>query len=250
MQNILLPFFLLLLPVLIFAQQTSGVITYEEVTQLQIELPEEVKAMAIEIPTENKTEKELYFTAEHSLFKNKANDDGPETIEADGGDFKFKMVRSMPDNRVYKHLTDGKTVQLQEFFGKKFIIEGEQKSYEWKMTGEQKPILDMLCLQAVSADTSNKIEAWFTVQIPVPSGPDMLTGLPGMVLEMIVDDGQRKLTATNIEFREMSDEEIQAPSKGKSVSQEEYDKIVEKKMKEMEEEMGGQGGVRVITRHE
>ncbi|MEM7368520.1 MAG: GLPGLI family protein [Bacteroidota bacterium] len=250
MQQYLLPLLLLLLPAWLIGQHTSGIITYEEVVQIQIDLPEEVKAMAIEIPTENKTQKELYFTAEHSLFKNKASDEGPETIEADGGDFKFKMVRSMPDNQIYKNLTTKQTVQLEEFFGKKFLIAGELRTYEWKMTGEQKPIMDMLCLQAISADTSKKIEAWFTPQIPIGTGPDLLVGLPGIVLEMTLDDGQRKLTATNIEFKEFAEGEIAAPTKGKSVTQEEYKEIVDEKMKEMEEEMGGKGGVRVITRHE
>ena len=42
---------------------------------------------------------------------------------------------------------------------------------------------------------------------------------------------------------------IKAPKKGKKVSQEEFEAIVDEKTKEMEEEMGGSGGIQIKIRN-
>lgn len=250
MRIYLLPLLLLSLPSLLLSQDLSGIIHFQEVVKLEIDLPEEVKAMAIELPTEQTNEFELYYSADESLFKNKKSETGPETIEGGGGDVQVRMVRATPENQVYKQFSSGEQIEMKEFFGKKFLIKGEQKSYSWKITGEDKTILDMACMKAVHSDSSGTIEAWFSPELTISSGPASLGGLPGMILEASFDDGKRTITATDIEQKPLQAEHLQAPTKGKSVTSEEYDAIVEAKMKEMEEEMGGSGGqVRIIRRN-
>ena len=84
--------------------------------------------------------------------------------------------------------------------------------------------------------------AWFTPMIPVPSGPNQYNGLPGMILHMDFDDGIRQITAVDIVLKDLEKDLIVKPTKGKKVSEEEFDKIREEKIKEMEEEFGGRGG--------
>jgi GLPGLI family protein len=63
------------------------------------------------------------------------------------------------------------------------------KKLEWTVESEVKYILDYKCQKAISFfQTRNgdnkKIVAWFTSQIPIPSGPYIYSGLPGLILEV------------------------------------------------------------------
>jgi GLPGLI family protein len=77
--------------------------------------------------------------------------------------------------------------------------------------------------------------------IPVQAGPGDYTGLPGVILHMNINDGEREITATDVQLGEVGSSILVAPTEGKEVSQEEWSKIRKEKMKEMEEEYGGKG---------
>jgi GLPGLI family protein len=86
------------------------------------------------------------------------------------------------------------------------------------------------------------ITAWYTMDIPVPQGPENYWGLPGLILE--VSDGKTIILCSKIVINPKDKKEIKAPKKGKVVTQKEYDKIVTEKMAEMREMNQGQGGNR------
>ena len=60
--------------------------------------------------------------------------------------------------------------------------------------------------------------------------------MPGAILMLSVNDGQVEIKATKVDLKNIK--EIKKPKDGKKVSLEEYDKIKEEKMKEMEDEYG------------
>ena len=72
------------------------------------------------------------------------------------------------------------------------------------------------------------ITAWYTPEIPVNQGPEGYWGLPGLILE--VNDGKTIILCSKVVLNPKEKTEIKAPSKGKTVSQKEYDDIVVKKM--------------------
>ncbi|MBF03269.1 MAG: GLPGLI family protein [Flavobacterium sp.] len=84
------------------------------------------------------------------------------------------------------------------------------------------------------------ITAWYCPEIPINQGPDKYWGLPGLILE--VNDGTTVLLCSKIVLNSKEKVEIKAPTKGKEVTQKEYDEIVKKKMEEMREMYGGQRG--------
>ena len=86
------------------------------------------------------------------------------------------------------------------------------------------------------------ITAWYCPEIPINQGPDKYWGLPGLILE--VNDGTTVLLCSKIVLNSKDKVEIKAPTKGKEVTQKEYDEIVKKKMEEMREMYGGQRGGR------
>ena len=239
-------FILLLIatPLFIFAQ-SEGEIRYDETIKMEIELPEGQEHLRDMIPSERTSQKVLYFTDKESVYRNfdpKADSDD-EVIEhnSEDGNVQIKMVIAAPENKTYRDLATGDITNQQEFFGKKFLIMGDNKKYDWKMTTEQKNIAGYNCMKAELKDTSRTVTAWFSPQIPVPIGPGGFGQLPGMILEVNMNDGQQVITASSVNLEKKVGDKIEKPTKGKQVTREEFDKISEEKMKEMEEEMGGSG---------
>ena len=84
------------------------------------------------------------------------------------------------------------------------------------------------------------VTAWYTPDIPVNQGPENYWGLPGLILE--VNDGKTIVLCSKIVMNTKDKKEIKPQTKGKVVTQAEYDKIVTEKMAEMREMNQGQGG--------
>ena len=82
-----------------------------------------------------------------------------------------------------------------------------------------------------------EVIAWYTPQIPVNQGPDDYWGLPGLILE--VNAGRTTILCSKIVINPQVKENIQALSKGKEVSRQEYNDIVKQKIEEMRENFGG-----------
>ena len=87
--------------------------------------------------------------------------------------------------------------------------------------------------------------AWFTPSIPVASGPRGLAGLPGLIL-MVNRNSNLSIVATSIVPGPVEGGHIIQPKKGKKVTKEEFNAIVEAKKKEMGD--SGPGGGQVIIR--
>ncbi|MBT8255053.1 MAG: GLPGLI family protein, partial [Bacteroidia bacterium] len=84
-----------------------------------------------------------------------------------------------------------------------------------------------------------EVVAWYTPQIPVKNGPGAYGGLPGLILE--VNDGELTVLCNKVVLNPKNGLDIKEPKGGKVVSQEEYDKIMDKKMEEMEERFQSDG---------
>ena len=238
------------LPLFSMAQNTEGTVAYTETVQFKIEIPEEQKEMMKNMPTSQSFTKALVFNENESLYKDPdmaENEDMEMSSESEG--MSFKMVMKQPENIFYTDLESGKTINSREFFGRNFLINGDLKNPGWKLNSEQKKMLGYVCQKATMKRDSQTVEAWFAPQIPVPAGPAGYGQLPGLILEVSIDNGDRTITATNVDLTSPPKGAIEKPTKGKEVTQEEFDKIEAEKMKEMGEEMGGNGGMRVIIRH-
>lgn len=84
------------------------------------------------------------------------------------------------------------------------------------------------------------ITAWYTPEIPVSQGPENYWGLPGLILE--ANDGKTTILCSKIVLNPKDKADIKAPTKGKAISQSEYDEIVIKKMEELRQMNQGRNG--------
>jgi GLPGLI family protein len=81
-----------------------------------------------------------------------------------------------------------------------------------------------------------KVIAWYTTDVPVPAGPNYAGQLPGLILELDVNNGQSVIRA--VEFSpKVAANKIKEPKDGKKMSNAEYlaerDKIMDEMRKNM-----------------
>ncbi|MBR9913939.1 MAG: GLPGLI family protein [Algicola sp.] len=172
------------------------------------------------------------------------------------------MVNTGGSDVLYKNTQEKRYVNQNESFSKIFLIKDHLKDIAWKLEPDTKNIGEYTCFKATTTrevedlesgisingdkdlnTSENKvpkmktitITAWYTPQIPVSTGPGNYQGLPGLILE--VNDGSETVICSKIVLNPKEATTIEEPKKGKVVTQEAYDAIMEKKLKEMEERM-------------
>jgi GLPGLI family protein len=209
----------------------------------------------------------LTFNQSESLYKEEESLEAP----TNGRGFRFGAMSSTGGDQ-YKNVSSQELLQEQEFFGKQFLIKDDLQKLDWELGSETKTIGQYTCFKATAVkpmsgfDFSNfgrrppedgekkenkeeevtpkemVVTAWYTPQIPVNQGPDTYWGLPGLILEISAD--KTTILCSKIVLNPSEKDEIKIPSKGKEVTQAEYDAIVKKKMEEMRAQRGQRGGNR------
>ena len=219
----------------------SGSVIYEQIMKLNIQLEGDAAQFADALPRERKSEKVLHFNEEAALYENLHTEDVEESMDmGHGANVMIKVAE--PDNKTYTDLNRGMQIEQKEFMSRLFLVESELPKGQWKLTGEQKMILEYPCQQAISEDEGKEVIAWFTPSISVSAGPDSYGNLPGLVLEVSMNEGDHVIAAKSVELKELDNALLKKPSKGKKVSREEYQAIVDEKLKEMGVEHGAGGG--------
>ena len=225
---------------------TSGTIVYEQTVKMEIKMEGDAAQFAAMLPKERKSEKVLYFNGQQSLYENKkATDKEDVTMQSGGATVMVRMAD--PENKVYTDIVGKKQIEMKEFMTRTFLIDRDI-SYSWKMTGNQKMIQEYPCQEATCTDGDKKVVAWFTPAIPVSSGPGKYGGLPGLILSVELDEGKNVTTIKTVDLTPVAKDKIVVPEKGKKVTNEEFTKIVEEKMKEMGGQVGAGGGSQMYIR--
>jgi GLPGLI family protein len=227
------------------AINNEGAVVYEEIIKFDIQLDNMTPEMEAMLPTESKTVTILYFTENVSRYEIIDNE-GDAAIEEEAGGATVKIMISQPENIFYRDLKNKKTIEQTEFMTRKFLVESEAETDEWKLTGKQKMILDYPCQQAVKKDGEDEVVVWFTPAIPVSTGPASYANLPGLVLAMEADHGDRSIIASSVDLKKIDESNLQKPKKGKKVSKEKYMAIVKEKTEQMGEDGAVEGGQTVI----
>lgn len=269
--------FLLLFTATVNSQNITGIATYQTKTdvdfnmegrQISPEMKAQIKAMMKKQFEKTYT---LKFNASESIYQEE------QSISTDqSGGFGMMMGSFQPGKR-YKNINEKSFKEETDFFGKFFLIEDELENYEWEMTNESKQIGQYVVFKAIAtqkidsldfteygqkrkrgnkkdkkeADSivspldqielpkEKKITAWYTPQIPIQNGPDEYWGLPGLILEL--KSGKTTMLCSKIVLNPKEEVEIEVPTKGKSVTKDEYKKMVMDKVNEMQEMYGGRG---------
>jgi GLPGLI family protein len=263
---------ILFFPALIFSQNFQGIAYYVSQTSMKnfsISSPDMTPEMNQKMRENMKKAFEktyiLSFTNFESLYQEEEKLNAPKPSSSN---IKVEVAFSGGGNRskYYKNLKTKKYLNEAEIFDKEFLIDDDLEVFNWTMVNEQKMIGNYTCYKAqivipVTAEEKKEfeefkikkeegktnffipmepkdkiIEAWYTLDIPIPNGPREYWGLPGLILEL--HDGDTTLLCSKIILNPSEKIEIKIPKSGKKVTQKVFDEIEEKKMKSMMNEDG------------
>jgi GLPGLI family protein len=255
-------FFSMLFSLSVFAQLKEGVVIYERKVNVHRNIQDEqMRAM---IPEFRTSKHQLLFSDSSSVYKIVPEDEAPDPFNNEGGGNRMIFRMGNDGGEVFRDFTSMRAIEQTDLGAKTFIIEDTMRKRNWKLTDETKTILGYTCRKAVStetimmgamrvtvggpggtqADSSNTpkpqqvpVEAWYAEGINVPAGPDAYGQLPGVILELNIDNGRTIYKALEIK-QEVNKKDIREPKKGKRVTREEYRK--------MQRELMGGGGQRMI----
>jgi len=215
----------------VMAQVTQGVITYELRMDIHSSIPEERSELRAMIPQFRTDNFELFFTPTESLYKIK--EDPSQMATAGGGG--MRMMMRMPRSETYIDRQSNERIVFQDVMGSNFLIVDTIGIEPWKFANEQMEIAGYMCLMAWQIDSMAKqeITAWFTPNLPPFLGPDRYTSLPGTVLAVDINNGERVWVARNIEAREVKPADVRKPSRGQRMTRAEFNKFIEEQMQRL-----------------
>ena len=247
------------------AQMKEGKVVYEMTQQLNFqvrggpEMPDLPKTMTKQY--------ELLFSNNQSLWQPlpDMNQEANQMGGPSSGGTVVNFVRiGGADAVTYHNFETGKRVSERELSAKNYLVEESIGKMDWKLTDESKTILGRRAFKATAnrisqrtmismengetsrklvPDTS-KIVAWFAADIPVPAGPDFQGQLPGLILELDINNGRTIFKALELSPK-VNANAIKQPTRGKKISGEEYAKEQSKMMDEMMKSRGGRPGDRI-----
>ncbi len=226
--------------------QSQGKITYIETVKLDIQIDGMDESMLEMLPKSQSFKKELLFDEDEHIYRDLKGEEAENiNLSSDDGGVQIKIMSDDTENILYVNRSENTQVNQKGFMGKSFVIDEPISKHKWKITGEKIKYLDYECQKAVLEDEGEFVVVWFTSQIPMAIGPSGYSGLPGAVLMVSINDGEQEIKAENIELQPIDQDDIRKPKKGKKVTQEEFERIVEEKEREIKERFGD-GSVKFI----
>ena len=214
-----------------FSQGAEGVINYEVKVNLHRTLPPDRAEMKDMIPEFRTSKQQLFFNTSESLYKPVIEDEDP--MENNGGGVRIRMQQ--PNVEVYYNASEQRRVIQEEFMGKDYLIEDSIAVTPWKFVSEVKRVMDYDCQKATYFDErrQQQVTAWYTNKLRPFLGPEMFNGLPGAVLMLDINDGERVVTARSIENRSLKKHELRVPDKGVKTTRSEFQKMRDEHVQRM-----------------
>lgn len=221
------------LPLLGNAQQkTAGTITYEyqydwlKAIERNKFMSKEERERALQTWKNDQTDKtkmQLVFNTSGSNYERSPEERGSSWQKT--------------EYKVDRDFTNQKVLETQLISGKVYTVEDSLYSFPWKIKSEIKEVAGYLCMLATTYDSlsNSSVDAWFTTDIPVNIGPEDFMGLPGMILEVNINDGVVNIAAVSVKINESQElPKAAKKTKGKKYKREEYELARAKYIKDME----------------
>ena len=256
----------IIMSTVVTAQMKEGKISYERKVNMHRNLPDpQMKSMIPEFRTDKF---ELIFNESASLFRSVVDDEAPDPFaNAGGGGGGMRMNFRMPTTTTYTDIAKQTQYEERAFFEKEFLIVDSLKQYKWKLSEETKTIAKQLCKKATTMITApqmrmrisrggenntdsaanapmkpkeTELVVWYAENIPVSVGPENYSGLPGVIMEMNVDNGASVTTAVEVSAKYPKKELIQ-PTKGEKMNRAQFQENMQKLMQDMQRG----GGIRM-----
>ena len=173
---------------------------------------------------------EMFFTSDKTFYR-----DSEERAEPDDEGYSWRMDEFL----IRRDYMNQKILDNIKLLGKLYIIDDTLIPQNWKILNDIKEVGGHICMNASWHDTlkMQHVVAWFAMDMPVSGGPERFCGLPGMILEVDVNDGGMIISADKVELQPLTTEmDLPKKMKGKRIHEHEYTRIMDKYMKERKAE--------------
>lgn len=212
----------------LFAQEKL-MIEYEFSTEIDLtEITNPKLKEAFKIANEEKTSYKLITTKEESSYRRVERLNNSQSLNG------MKMIRFDEKNQ-YKNFKENKTLRFEDYNGKQFIVEGSLDHQPWVLQKEKSNYLGYEIKKAVFNNNDLLYEAWYAPILNFKNGPDNFSGLPGIILKLIIQDTKSDpketiyYMAKSIKLNDK--EKITKPTKGQLITENEYKKFTEEQYK-------------------
>lgn len=149
------------------------------------------------------------------LFNENKSIYSPVKVDAKMGGF-FDLSQIAGSNTIYTDLSNNQRIAQKSLMQTQYLITDSARKFIWKITDEYREIAGFNCRRANGLMyDSVYVVAFYTDEIVPSSGPESFHGLPGMILGAAVPYENTTWFATKVYAQNVSDNDIQPPTKGK-----------------------------------
>ena len=192
---------------------TRGKIVFEKKTNLSKyaysifgENPGFLDQLIKDLPKYNTAKFELYFDDSTAWYLNSKPDNLTDKIP----DFISTPVTLKNE---YFNLNTSMVVSRKEIYDKKYLIKDHSLKINWHLTNETRDIIGFKCRKAFAIIYDSLfLVAFYSEQIVCSSGPESMSGLPGMILGLAIPRFNTTWFATSVDplgFKKNPDSSLQ-----------------------------------------
>lgn len=242
----------------VFSQNFEGKATYKTHRKFDIKMGEGNDQLKKQIYEQLKKQSQKTYVLAFTKFKSNYTEEKQlATPNPQMANSSVQVTISSGSDLLYKNIAKHSYKKDVEVSGQRFLITDKLPNENWELTSETKKIGKYTCYKAtkskevkhksyINTDGENQetektetviTTAWYTPEIPISNGPEMYSGLPGLILE--VQEGKQTIVCSEIVLNPKEKIEIKEPKRGKKVSLKEFEDIMEKYTKEMFERLKG-----------
>ena len=212
------------------AQVKEGRVVYERKVNMHRNLADQ--SMKSMVPEFNTSKTELRFSGGESLYKNIKEEEDIRDKAGEGEHGGVFIKFGGGDDQVYKNYDTEKMTEQRELGPKKYIIEDSLPRLSWKLEEGSKTIKNYTCKKATAKNRTGKdVIAWYAEDLQSSSGPEAYGGLPGLILELDINNAEIAFTALEISTGAVKGDSdkmvVKAPTDGKKISRKEFKKMMD-----------------------
>lgn len=182
----------------------------------------------------NRSEWKMYTYLNIKSSETKYNDPF-ESVDGDHDGYSWRKDKFM----IFRNYEKNTIRDIIDQSGKTYLVEDSISAPNWKVMNDMKEVAGHLCMNAMIQDSlrEQKIVAWFALDMPLSGGPERFCGLPGLILEVDINDGSLVISADKIDLKPLTNEmEYPKKVKGKKMTEAEYKAMNDKKIAEKRKE--------------
>lgn len=113
-----------------------------------------------------------------------------------------KSFNSIPNSKfdaiVYKNLDNDLFLAQYNLVEHTYVYEEPDAPLQWEIKSETKKAGRYTMQKAIATYGGRDWVAWFTIEIPIPDGPYVFSGLPGLILELYDTDKHYQFNVASI----------------------------------------------------